>query len=271
MSSADLPERFATALREATCEVDLDVALADFERDGFARLGRVADDAVLEALRERAEAIMEGRVLYEGMFFQQDAENGRYEDLPYGRGWQGPTQRYRKLEKLELDPLFRAWLENGLFGRIAKRVLGDDVFLLRAMLMTKPPNGGTPLPWHQDAGRFWGVSQPPRLQLWTALDDAPIGAGCMEVFPGSHHQGLATLQGGTVPRAIVEARDAESKATPLPARAGEVIVLHNLAWHRSGVNTTAHTRRAFSCCFVDAETRCTRTRKAPRNFERLFR
>jgi hypothetical protein len=266
-----VPDAFRAAVAGAATAIDLDAALADFERDGFARLGCVAGEGVLGALRDRADAIMQGRVLYDELFFQKDSDSGRYEDLPYGKGWQGPTDRYRKIEKLEVDPLYRAWLENPLFGRIARRLLGDEVFLLRAMLMTKPARGGTPLPWHQDAGRFWGVSQPPRLQIWTALDDAPIDAGCMEIVAGSHRQGLATLQGGTVPRAIVEAREADAHATPLPARAGEVILLHNLAWHRSALNATDRPRRAFSVCFVDKDTRCTRTRKAPRRFEPLFR
>jgi hypothetical protein len=254
-------------------EVDdarIDAALAQLAVEGFSPLGRVADPAVLETLRSRADDIMEGRIVHEGLFFQLDAATGRYEDLPYGRGYEGPSLRYRKIEKLERDSIFRSWLENSVFERIAHRVLGDEVFLLRAMLMTKPPESATPLPWHQDAGLFWGVSPAPRLQLWTALDDAPVAAGCLEVLPRSHTDGLATAQGGVVPAEIVARTGADARAVSLPARAGDVILLHNLTWHRSGANTTACPRRAFSVCFIDAATRCTRTRRAPRQFERMF-
>ncbi len=55
------------------------------------------------------------------------------------------------------------------------------------------------LPWHQDGGRFWGLDRDPILQIWTALDDAPVAAGCVEVLPGSHRDGLATPLGGLVP------------------------------------------------------------------------
>lgn len=265
--------------------VDLEGALATFAAEGYARLGRIASDEDLSRLRARADDLMEGRVQKDGLFFQLDAENGDYHELPYGRGWQGPSQRYRKIEKLELDDVFRAWLENPVFERIAHAVLGGDVFVLRAMLMTKAPRieavasggggerlqpGGTPLPWHQDSGRFWGISNDPKLQIWTALDDAPIESGCVEVFPRSHLAGLATLQGGVVPRAIVDERGADTAALPLPVRAGEVLLIHNLTWHRSGTNTTTATRRAFSVCLVDPTVQCTRTRKAPRQFPRVF-
>lgn len=250
--------------------VDLEEALATFAAEGFARLGRVASDEVLETLRTRADDLMDGRADGEGLFFQKDAENGEYYDLPFGRGWEGATRRYRKIEQLQRDPVFRAWLGNRTFQQIAQRVLGENVFVLRAMLMTKAAQGGTPLPWHQDAGRFWGVRPDPMLQIWTALDDAPESTGCVEVFPRSHLDGLASPQGGVVPRPIVEARGADARAVPVPVRAGEAILIHNLVWHRSGVNVTAHTRRAFSVCFIDEHTQCTRTRKAPRVFDRAF-
>ena len=57
---------------------------------------------------------MLGCVSYPVLFFQLYAPTGRYEDAPLGLGWQGPSLDYRKLEKLELDPRFRAWLENEL-------------------------------------------------------------------------------------------------------------------------------------------------------------
>jgi len=263
-------ESFAAAVRKVTLARDLGDVIAEFERDGYARLGVLAGDAILEPLRRRADDLMEGRVVHEGLFFQHDSDTGRYDDLTYGEGYQGPSLRYRKIDKLEKDPLFLAWLRNPVFESIAKAVVGPDVYLLRAMMMTKPANGGTPLPWHQDAGLFWGVTRDPKLQLWTALDDAPNEAGCVEVFPGTHHRGLVTKTGGVVPADIAARADAESHVVRVPARAGEVILIHNLMWHRSGVNTTPQTRRGFSVCFVDEETRCTRKRRAPRQFLRVF-
>lgn len=250
----------------------LDIAppLASYTAQGFAPLGRVLDDAGIAALRERADDIMLGRVEYPGLFFQHDTTTGRYDDLEFGKGWRGPSLNYRKIEKLEKDPLFLAWIQNPLFARIARAVIGDAVTIYRAVLFNKAARGGTVLPWHQDGGRFWGLDRDPILQIWTALDDAPLGAGCVEVLPGSHTAGLATPLGGLVPEAMVRDRGAEDLALAMPARAGEAMLIHNHLWHRSGVNVTASPRRAFTVCYMNAETRCLRRKRAPRSFLRVF-
>ncbi len=250
--------------------IEYDKVLADYERDGFARLGRVADDATLIALRERADALMLGTITHEGLFFQRDTTTGNYDELTYGKGWEGPSLNYRKLEKLERDPLYRAWLENAVFERVARARIDGPIALYRAVLMTKAESGGTHLPWHQDAGKFWGLSRDPDLQIWTALDDAPVEAGCVEALPGSHKQGLVTPLGGVVPAHARASREADARAVPLPAKAGEVILLHNMLWHRSGVNVSGRTRRAFSVCYMSAATRCLRTKRAPRAFTQVF-
>jgi phytanoyl-CoA hydroxylase len=250
----------------------LDVAgvLARFAEDGFARLGRVASDEALAAMRARTEDLMLGRVVYPGLFFQHDTTSGKYEDLTYGQGWEGPSENYRKIEKVEVDPIFGAWIDNPLFERIARAKIQEEVVIYRAVIMAKHARGGTVLPWHQDGGKFWGLDRDPELQIWTALDDAPEDAGCVEIVPGSHRGGLATPVGGVVPANILAASAAEATRVALPARAGEAILIHNHAWHRSGVNATGAPRRALSICYMPASTRCLRKRRAPREFHRVF-
>jgi phytanoyl-CoA hydroxylase len=259
------------SLLQQAAGLDLSAALAELERHGFARLGRVLDDAGLQALRERADALMLGQVVYEGMFFQLDAVTGRYEDAPLGLGWQGPSLAYRKLEKLEKDPLFLAWLENPLFERLVRAQISGEVALYRAILFNKGADGGSNIPWHQDGGALWGLSEAPTLQIWTALDDAPRDGGCLELVPGSHRTGLATPLGGIVPLAQVQAADAERRAVAVPVVAGEALLIHNYVWHRSGRNRPGQQRRAFSVCYMSAAIRCLRTRRAPREFFRAFR
>ena len=249
----------------------LDAALAHYQLQGWARLGPVFSDDCLAALRERADRIMLGEIVHEGLFFQHDAQTGRYGDLPRGIGWQGPSLRYRKIEKLERDPLFRALLENPLFGRVARARIDGGVALYRAVLFTKPAEGGTELPWHQDGGSFWGLSRDPSLQIWTALDDAPEESGCVQVIPGSHTDGLATPLGGVIPDDVAERHQAASRAVPLPARAGECLLIHNHLWHRSGTNRTGKPRRAFTVCLMSESIRCLRKKHAPRTFLPLFR
>jgi ectoine hydroxylase-related dioxygenase (phytanoyl-CoA dioxygenase family) len=249
-------------------DVDVEAAVASYRTHGYARLGPVIDERWLAALRERTDDLMLGRVAYEGLFFQHDAE--AYEDLTYGQGYVGPSLAYRKLEKLERDPLFFAHLQNALFERIARSVIDGAISIYRATIFNKAKAKSSALPWHQDGGSYWGLDRDPVLQIWTALDDAPIGGGCVEVVPGSHSGGLATPLGGVIPADVLASRDAEARAQPLPARAGEVMLIHNHLWHRSGKNTTGHARRAFTVCYMSAETRCRRTKRAPRQFTRVF-
>lgn len=243
-------------------ERDVEPIVRAYRARGFAHVPGVVSEEMLERLRERAADVMHGRVTYEGLFFQLDTS--------IGNGWQGPSDEYRKIEKLEKDPLFRSWVQNPFFERIARAVIEGDISIYRAILMTKGARGGSVLPWHQDAGKFWGLDRDPPLQIWTALDDAPKEAGCMEVFEGSHAAGLVTPLGGLVQEPHVRDRNADALAFAVPARAGDVVVLHNHLWHRSGINTTSHTRRAFSVCYMSAATKCTRTKRAARTFLRVF-
>lgn len=252
-------------------DVALDAAIASYRDRGFARLGRLCDAARLEALRARVDAIMLGEVSYDGLFFQHDSETGRYDDLAYGKGWEGPSLRYRKVEKLEKDPLFLAWITEDVFRRVAERVYGaGPISLYRAFLMNKHAGGGSDLPWHQDGGDFWGLDRDPVLQIWTALDDAPEDGGCLEFVPGSHVGGLATPLGGVVPANKLAEGHAEARAIKVPAAAGEVILVHNHVWHRSGRTSTGHARRGLSVCYMSGATQCRRRKRSPRTFFRVF-
>jgi ectoine hydroxylase-related dioxygenase (phytanoyl-CoA dioxygenase family) len=92
----------------------------------------------------------------------------------------------------------------------------------------------------------------------------------VEVIDGSHRAGLATPLGGTIPEPVKAAARADERASPIPARAGEALLIHNHLWHRSGRNTTGQTRRAFTVAYLDGRTRCVRKRRTPRSFMRVF-
>jgi hypothetical protein len=100
----------------------------------------------------RIDAIMKGEVRYPGLFFQKDA--GRTSRTARGTS---PTLGYRKVEKLEMDPVFLEWIAHPMFER---EVYGGDVALYRALVFNKAAaTGGSNLPWHQDGGDFWGLDR----------------------------------------------------------------------------------------------------------------
>ena len=251
-------------------ERELGPVISHFEAHGFARLGQVLSAEAVELLRRRADDLMLARAVYPGMFFQMDAPTGRYEDAPIGLGWQGPSLDYRKLEKLELEPAFRAFLRNPLFERVARARIDGPVVAYRAIIFNKGPAGGSDIPWHQDAGKLWGLSENPELQIWTALDDAPADGGCLEFVPGTHRLGLASPLGGVVPADRVAAERASERVVAVPVQAGEALLVHNLLWHRSGRGRVGGRRRGFSVCYMSAAVRGLRKKGKPREFFRVF-
>jgi phytanoyl-CoA hydroxylase len=255
-------------MTRSVSDAELDDAVDGWRRDGYARLTEVATGDELEALRSRFVGLTTGALPDPGLFFQADTPTGRYADLTSEHGWVGPDVPYRKVDRLNLDPVFRAWLSQPLFERIVRRIHPGAVMLYRATMFAKAAHTGSETPYHQDGGQLWGLDRTPELQLWTALDDAPPEAGGLEVVTGSHRWGLASPMGGLVPPSAIVERD--PTPTPLPARAGDVVLLHNLTWHRSGSNRSPRERRAFTVCYLDGATRCLRKRRAPRVFEQVF-
>jgi len=231
-----------------------------YERDGYLRLGRVLAPEELGALSRRIDEIMlgEAAIDYDRMLMQLDSSSGQYGDMPpQSNGHKGATLNYRKIQDLEMDPLFLAYMQRPIFREICARVYGEEtpIACFRAMFMNKPAQRGTLLPWHQD--RWSALDRDPLITVWTALDPATIANGCVQVIPGSHRLGVINP---SHPSAFVtEAQAAqhapEEKAVYLELEAGEVVLLHNWLLHRSDVNRTEIPRRAFSVCYMDGRTR----------------
>jgi phytanoyl-CoA hydroxylase len=242
-----------------------------YERDGYLRLGRLLAPEDLAALQRRIDAIMlgEAAIDYDSMLMQLDSSTGEYGKMPpQSKGFKGATLNYRKIQDLEMDPLFLEYVQRPIFRAICARVYGDEtpIACFRAMFMNKPAGRGTLLPWHQD--RWSALDRDPLITVWTALDPATVANGCVQVIPGSHRLGVINP---SHPSAFVTEEQAvehapEERAVSLELEAGEVILLHNWLLHRSDVNRTQIPRRAFSVCYMDGRTRA----KDGQTFTRIF-
>ncbi|OPZ05791.1 MAG: Phytanoyl-CoA dioxygenase (PhyH) [candidate division BRC1 bacterium ADurb.BinA292] len=239
-----------------------------FFQQGYLRLGRVLDDAELKALQTRIDQIMLGEadVDYDRMLMQLDSETGRYEDAPAQvLGFKGPTLNYRKIQNLEMDPVFLRFMQKPIFREICAEVYGAhaSISVYRAMFMNKPSRRGTVLPWHQDGGEQWELDRDPLVTLWTALDAATIANGCVQVIPGTHRLGLLSDFGHTITPEQEREHCPEDRIVYLELDPGECVLLHNLLLHRSDVNRTDQSRRGFSVCYMDARTRTTQGESFP--------
>jgi hypothetical protein len=230
-----------------------------YQDNGYVNLGKLLSDQDLDALRQRIDDIMLGKadVNYDKMLMQLDSKTGDYADAgTQSRGHKGPTLEYRKIQDLEFDPLYLQYMQRPIFQDICRRQYGDTpIACFRAMFMNKPAHKGTYLPWHQDRWKF--LDRDPLVTVWTALDPATVGNGCVQVIPGSHKKGLINPDhdSGFLTKDQAAEHCPTDKVVYLELKAGEVTLLHNWLLHCSDVNKTDISRRAFSVCYMDGKTK----------------
>ncbi len=236
----------------------IDEQWARFDATGYLQLGRVAGVTEVEALRQRIDAIMLGTASldYNRTMMQLDVVEGRDGPGPQTMGHKGATLNYRKIQDLEFDERFLAYLQHPLFRNICERAYGRDapVACFRAMFMNKPAGQGHDLTWHQD--RWTDLDRDPLITVWTALDPATVENGCVRIIPGSHKWGLVNPENASGFLNGEQSHELTRKAEPvyLELEAGEVVLLHNWLLHSSGTNHTDVPRRAFSICYMHAAT-----------------
>ena len=238
-----------------------------FDRDGYLPLGRVCGSREVDELGNRINDIMLGKadVDYDKMMMQLDCSNGHGTDPgPQTNGFKGATLAYRKIQDLEYDEVFLRYMQQGLFHDICCKIYGlqTNIACFRAMFMNKPAGEGTNLVWHQD--RWTNLDRDPKITIWTALDNCNVANGCVQVIPGSHRT-LVNCESASGFLTQAQTDDVLEKNIPKPLEldAGEVVLLHNWLLHSSDVNKTDEPRRAFSVCYMDAETKAHNGQKFP--------
>ena len=109
------------------------------------------------------------------------------------------------------------------------------------------PDGATDVlaranPWHQDNGVVNPVADHTNmLTVWISLSDAPAERGCLQVIPGSHRHALRThcpQRRLSIPDALLDL----DRATPVPTRSGDVILMHKHTCHGSRPNVSDQLR-----------------------------
>ncbi len=248
---------------------------AQYHRDGYLRLGKVAEATELAEMQAEMDEVMLGTasVDYDRMLMQLDGESGEYSGLPpQSRGHKGATLEYRKIQELEYDPVFLKWMKKPIFREITGEIYGQHapVSVYRAMFMNKPAHKGSVLPWHQDGGDGWGLDRDPLVTVWTALDPATKANGCVEVIPGTHRLGLLSAQGHTVSEEHVARYAPDDRIVHVELEPGEVVLLHNWLLHRSGMNSTDIPRRGFSACYMHGKAKHEREEHRGHVFPRIF-
>lgn len=151
------------------------------------------------------------------------------------------------------EPSFARLLGDPRLWQTASAGLGlGGARLLHDHVIAKPRTGlnGT-IPWHQDA-TFWPVDRS-GLSCWLPFVDVGPDGGCLEVVDGSHRWGVgAPADFIASPRS--EFPD-DARFVRLPAKAGSIVVLDGLTWHRSSPNLDAGERPVYITLWLPPNTR----------------
>ncbi|MDA1142231.1 MAG: phytanoyl-CoA dioxygenase family protein [Planctomycetota bacterium] len=231
-----------------------DKELDTFNDQGYVLLGKVAPDEEIESLCRRIDDIMLGNIHYDNMLMQLCPSAGKPELSGQSKKFKGSSLKYRKIQDLDQDPLFLAYIRHPLFREITKKIVGPQISAFRTMFFNKPAEQGVTINWHQDGAGGWGLSIPPKITIWTALDATCIANGCLQIIPGSHKTKIPE-QGDLLSAEERAIHAPDEKRLYLEMEKGEVALLHNWTLHRSETNSTNGPRRAFSVCYIDAATR----------------
>lgn len=226
---------------------------AEWNEQGFVRLGVQLAPCEVRLLQERCDAIMMGTAA--GCDYSQMRmvlqENSVGSSIGSDIGFKGATLEYSKFQGLEHDIVFLSVIQSPLFREVAAKVYGHlaEVAIYRATCFNKPRSGvqDQPIGWHQDQWLY--LDREPQITLYLAIDDASAESGALHVLPASHRQGIhnrspdgnAVSCGHLTATQIPAVLGANENPVALDLQAGELCLLSNYIVHRSGANTVADT------------------------------
>lgn len=153
-----------------------------------------------------------------------------------------------------LDPVYKKFSHQEKFYELLHELGHKKPFAAQSMFIFKQSKFGDEVPAHQDA-TFLYTEPNSVIGLWFALQDADEDNGCLWVLPGGHR---GKLKNRFVKRDHHLSFENEEKVLwprslfiPVPAKAGDAVVLHGLLPHLSDQNRSPRTRFAYSIHFID--------------------
>lgn len=225
--------------RTPSDEGQLVEAMSRYRDEGFAVLPSVFSCEEVDCWRQECDrlAVALGEI---------DAGDTRIQSR--GHTQQGAVRdRYDPVT--DFSPIFRTLASDPRLETIAERVLGGAPVRFKDRLILKS-SGTTGYGLHQDwpYWAFLGIPPDEFASLMLSVDATDGTNGAIEVFPGLHRNELPAAADDPHdldPRAV-EGHEARLAAT----KAGDVLLLHPTAPHRSGPNLSGGSRRILTYVFT---------------------
>lgn len=232
----------------------------EFADQGFLVLRGLLDERVLQPVRDalghHVDHVLDGlhreRLIADraaGLpFARRLAAGGRHVNR-YGRSWTGALAG-PAVFALHQDPALLAALR----GLLGPAVAGHRQFNIRPKL---PGQDLTTVPWHQDSAYYGAATVADTIiTVWAPLVAVDAGNGCMQVVPRSQREGLRAHDQEATEAAFLCLRGEPDPARVLtvPMGPGDVLLMHNLLWHRSLANASEGIRWSIDMRFYPPAT-----------------
>ncbi|WP_245584092.1 phytanoyl-CoA dioxygenase family protein [Saccharospirillum impatiens] len=271
MSSTDqrLPETAPTVLTPQQQQ--------QYREDGLLLLENWVPADLRQQLIERAYQLIEQADLTEhnrfsttdraqinNDFFLDSAETIRcfFEEKAFDDQGQLTQPRAQSINKIghalhDFDDVYNAFAKRPEFGALARDLGLSTPNLYQTMVIFKQPRIGGEVTWHQDATFFY-TDPTSVITYWFALEDATLDNGCLWVEPGGHTGPLRE-------RYYRDKRDLRmeplndtpwpdnTSGTPMPVKAGSLLVFHGHLPHYSAPNRSDKSRLALTFHVVDGQ------------------
>ena len=148
----------------------------------------------------------------------------------------------------------------------ALQLLGPDVLVLASRFWIKEAGDSAFVSWHQDT-TYFGLEPDIYVNMWIALSEASVEAGCMRFLPGSHKQGLFDHEAthasdNLLTRGQTVHGVEDGKGIPLPLKPGECSIHHGHVLHFSPPNRAGDRRIGFGLSLIPAYVRSTIGRRS---------
>jgi phytanoyl-CoA hydroxylase len=226
-----------------------------FEQEGFVILREFLSEEELEALRKQTDSAISGKI--QPILFEAESAEACAAVPDLYKDEQGRI--FRRVNRvIDRGGSFEQ-IVCGKLAEAAAQILPGPIYVClnrHNMLMLKAPFNPAPVLWHQDAA-VWDEGTFDHLSAIIALDDFRPENGCLEVVPGSHHDGpLGLGWDDNVATALERCADRiASDAVKVDLRAGDAVLFHGLLIHGSSGNNSPHTRRSLTAAFYPGDLR----------------
>lgn len=147
------------------------------------------------------------------------------------------------------SPLFRALPFHPKVVAAITQLIGAPAIIHLDQIFLKPAQHGTGTSWHQDNAYFKIADPMMGVGMWTALHDATVANGTMEVVPGAWREPLEHTRDPSSDHHVRCYPD-ESKALPIEIPAGGALFFCYGLPHCTRGNTTEKDRAGLAMHFL---------------------